>query len=44
MKIQKYQKNCFNNYKKDIGYPETYTYLFGNSINTLVPIETKINL
>lgn len=43
MEIQEYQKYCFKNYKKDIGYPENYTYLFGNPINVLVPIETATN-
>ena len=27
-------------YKEDIGYPEHYTFLYGNPINVLVPIET----
>ncbi len=43
MEIQEYQRNCFHNYKKDIGYPDEYTYLFGNPINVLVPIETPKN-
>ena len=43
MEIQEYQKHCFQNYKKDIGYPENYTYLYGNPINVQVPIETAIN-
>jgi len=41
--IRKYQVDCFKNYKKDIGIPENYTYLYGNPINVLVPIETAVN-
>jgi uracil-DNA glycosylase len=41
--IQEYQQKCFSQYKKDIGYPEEYTYLYGNPINVLVPIETTKN-
>lgn len=41
--IQEYQQKCFSQYKKDIGYPEGYTYLYGNPINVLVPIETTKN-
>lgn len=41
--IQAYQKDCFSRYKKDIGYPDNYTFLYGNSINVLVPIETPID-
>ncbi|MFC2093671.1 uracil-DNA glycosylase family protein [Bacteroidota bacterium] len=43
MKIQEYQKDCFNKYKKEIDYPKSYTYLYGNPINVLVPIETAQN-
>lgn len=43
MDIKEYQRDCFSNYKKDIEYPANYTYLFGNPINVLVPIETAIN-
>ena len=43
MDIQKYQKHCFKNYKKEIDYPQDYTYLFGNPLNVLVPIETALN-
>ena len=38
-----YQKECFKNYKNTIGYPANYTYLTGNPINVLVPIETTLN-
>ena len=43
MTVSEYQKDCFRNYKKEIGYPEDYTYLFGTPINVLVPIETVLN-
>jgi len=43
MGVKEYQKNCFQNYKIDIGYPENYTYLYGNPLNVLVPIETSLN-
>ena len=42
-RIQKYQKNCFKNYKPSIGYPIEYRYLHGTLINVLVPIETETN-
>jgi len=41
--IQEYQKDCFKNYKTSIGYPESYSYIYGNPINVLVPIETSLN-
>jgi uracil-DNA glycosylase len=43
MDITSYQKKCFNEYKKDIGYPANYTYFYGNPINVLVPIEITTN-
>ena len=43
MTINEYQKNCFANYKPNIGYRSEYRYLYGNPINTLVPIETAVN-
>ena len=43
MTISDYQKDCFKNYKREIGYPTEYTYLLGTPINVLVPIETKLN-
>lgn len=43
MTIAEYQKNCFKNYKEEIGYPPDYTYLHGTPINVLVPIETALN-
>lgn len=41
--IIKYQKKCFAEYKTLIGYPSNYSYLCGNPINVLVPIETPVN-
>jgi|TARA_B100001971_G_C18136858_1_gene508129 uracil-DNA glycosylase len=43
MKIKNYQRDCFKNYKQDIGYPSEYSYLKGTPINVLVPIETTLN-
>jgi len=44
MDIKEYQRDCFKNYKTDIGYPSYYTYLYGNPLNVLVPIETTQNM
>jgi uracil-DNA glycosylase len=41
--IKLYQKNCFTEYKKDVGFPDKYTYFYGNPINALVPIEVTTN-
>jgi uracil-DNA glycosylase len=38
--IQAYQQRCFREYRASIGLPDPYTYLRGNPINVLVPIET----
>jgi len=43
MKISEYQKQCFKNYKKHIGFSGHYQYLHGTQINVLVPIETELN-
>ena len=43
MTVSEYQQNCYQNYKKDIKYPEQYKYFYGNPINVLVPIETTLN-
>ena len=42
MTIQQYQKKCSKEYKKSIKFPEEPTYLYGNPVNTVVPIETAI--
>jgi len=38
-----YQKRCFQYYKEEIGYDLSYAFLYGNPLNTLVPIETTQN-
>ncbi len=43
MDIIEYQELCIREYKASIGYPESYTYLFGKTIKVQVPIETTIN-
>ena len=43
MTVSEYQQNFYQNYKKDIKYPEQYKYFYGNPINVLVPIETTLN-
>jgi uracil-DNA glycosylase len=43
MDIKEYQKICFREYKKDINLPSKYSYLYGNPISTLVPIEVTTN-
>ena len=40
--IKAFQKECFNDYKRSIGYPDYFTYLHGNPINIQVPIETTL--
>ena len=42
MTIQQYQKKCAREYKKEIKFPKETTYLYGNPVNTVVPIETAI--
>ena len=43
MSIKAYQQKCFREYKAQIQYPRSYTYLYGTPINVLVPIETALN-
>jgi hypothetical protein len=40
MEIQGYQKKCFRHYKKSIGYPAERSFLWGNPVEVVVPIET----
>jgi hypothetical protein len=40
--VKAYQKECYNKYKRSIGYPEDLTYLYGNPLNVQVPIETNL--
>lgn len=42
MTIQQYQKKCSREYLKSIKFPEENTYLYGNPVQTVVPIETAI--
>lgn len=43
MPTKAFQKDCFKNYKQSIDYPLDYTYLAGNPLHVLVPIETTLN-
>jgi uracil-DNA glycosylase len=42
MTIQQYQKKCSKEYMKSIDFSEENTYLYGNPVRTVVPIETAI--
>jgi uracil-DNA glycosylase len=42
MTIQQYQKKCSKEYTESIKFPETTSYLYGNPVRTMVPIETAI--
>ncbi|MBN1133256.1 MAG: hypothetical protein JXR52_06195 [Bacteroidales bacterium] len=42
MTISEYQKKCYREYKSSIGYPGQYTYLYGNPVNPVVPVETVV--
>ena len=42
MTIQQYQKKCSKEYLKSIKFPKENTYLYGNPVRTVVPIETAI--
>ena len=42
MTIHQYQKKCYKEYKNSIKFPNEPTYLYGNPVNTIVPIETAI--
>ncbi len=42
MTIQQYQKKCSREYLKSIKLSEENTYLYGNPVQTVVPIETAI--
>ncbi len=42
MTIQQYQKKCNKEYKESIKFPEETSYLYGNPVNTVLPIETAI--
>ena len=42
MTIQQYQKKCSKEYKKSIKFADEPSYLYGNPVNTVIPIETAI--
>ena len=42
MTIQQYQKKCFKEYSTSIKFPKETSYLYGNPVRTVVPIETAI--
>ena len=42
MTIQQYQKKCSKEYLQSIKFPKEATYLYGNPVRTVVPIETAI--
>lgn len=42
MTIQQYQKKCAREYMKSINFSEENSYLYGNPVRTVVPIETAV--
>ena len=40
MEIQGYQKKCYRQYKQSIGYPAERSFLWGNPVEVVVPVET----
>jgi uracil-DNA glycosylase len=42
MTIQQYQKKCSKEYLESIKFPKENSYLYGNPVETVVPIETAI--
>jgi hypothetical protein len=42
MTIQQYQKQCYKEYAESIKFHGEVTYLYGNPVGTVVPIETAI--
>ncbi len=42
MTIHQYQKKCFKEYTESIKFPKETSYLHGNPVRTVVPIETAI--
>lgn len=40
MEIQAYQKKCYRQYKESIGYPQERSFLLGNPVDVVVPLET----
>lgn len=42
MTIQQYQKKCSREYLKSINFPKENSFLYGNPVQTVLPIETAI--
>ena len=42
MTIHQYQKKCFKEYSESIKFPKENSYLYGNPVETVIPIETAI--
>lgn len=42
MTTYQYQKKCFKEYKESIKFPKETSYLYGNPVNTVVPVEAAI--
>ena len=42
MTTYQYQKKCFKEYKESIKFPKENSYLYGNPVQTVIPIETAI--
>ena len=42
MTIQQYQKKCAKEYLDSIKFPKETSYLYGNPVQAVVPIETTI--
>ena len=42
MTIQQYQKKCSREYINSIKFPKDNSFLYGNPVGTVVPIETAI--
>jgi uracil-DNA glycosylase len=42
MTIQQYQKKCAKEYQESIKFPRENSFLYGNPVQTVVPIETAI--
>lgn len=42
MTVHQYQKKCFKEYAESIRFPGDISYLYGNPVRTVIPIETAI--
>jgi len=43
MTIYQYQKKCYKEYKESIKFPDNTTYLYGNPVDTVVPMSAAIS-